>query len=38
LVDAHAGGFRPGIDPGRLNQLVDPLDVDDLTVEAGKRE
>ncbi len=27
VVEAHAGGFRPGIDPGKLNQLVDELDV-----------
>ena len=27
-VEPHAGGFRPGVDPARLNQLVDELDVE----------
>lgn len=22
VVEPHAGGFRPGVDPGKLNQLV----------------
>ena len=35
-VEVHQGGFRPGIDPGKLNQLVDQLDVDDLVEEAGR--
>lgn len=26
-VEAKARGFRPGIDPGRLNQLVDELEL-----------
>jgi len=26
-VHAHKGGFRPAIDPGKLNQLVDELEV-----------
>jgi hypothetical protein len=26
-VQPHASGFRPGIDPGKLNQLVDQLEV-----------
>lgn len=25
-VVPHAGGFLPGVDPGRLNQLLDELD------------
>jgi hypothetical protein len=33
-VKAHAGGFRPGIDPGKLNQLVDQLEVEDFVEEA----
>lgn len=28
-VEPHCGGFRPGVDPARLNQLVDDLEVDD---------
>lgn len=27
-VTPHRGGFRPGIDPGKLNQLVDQLEVE----------
>jgi hypothetical protein len=34
-VHPHAGGFRPGIDVGKLNQLVDQLDVEDFVKEAG---
>lgn len=33
-VTPHAGGFRPGIDPRKLNQLADQLDVEDFTGEA----
>ncbi len=29
-VKPHAFGLRPGIDPDRLNQLVDELEVDDV--------
>jgi predicted transcriptional regulator len=29
VVEPHAGGFRPGVDPGKLNQLVDDLEVGD---------
>jgi len=32
-VEPHAFGFRPGIDPDRLNQLVDEMD----TEEAARR-
>jgi hypothetical protein len=28
-AESFHGAFRPGIDPGRLNQLVDELDVQD---------
>lgn len=28
VVRAHSGGFRPGIDPERLNQLLDELAVE----------
>ena len=31
-VTPHAGGFRPGIDPNKLNQLVDQLEVEDFVV------
>jgi hypothetical protein len=33
-VEPHAGGFRPGIDPDKLNQLVDQLEVEDFVMEA----
>jgi hypothetical protein len=33
VVEPHAGGFRPGIDPNRLNQLIDELDADDFVLE-----
>lgn len=35
-VRPHAGGFRPGIDPGKLNQLVDQLEVEDFIAEARR--
>lgn len=34
-VRPHTGGFRAGIDPGKLNQLVDQLEVEDFVKEAG---
>lgn len=36
-VTPHRGGFRPGIDPGRLNQLLDELEVDGFVEEASGR-
>jgi hypothetical protein len=38
VVEPHAGGFRPGIDVDKLNQLVDELEVDDFAAQsrAGK--
>jgi hypothetical protein len=36
VVTPHRGGFRPGIDPQRLNQLVDQLEVDDFISEARR--
>jgi hypothetical protein len=36
VVQPHAGGFRPGIDPGMLNQLVDQLEVEDFIAEARR--
>lgn len=37
-VKPHHGGFRPGIDLGRLNQLVDELEVRDFTREAREKQ
>ncbi|HMG21557.1 MAG TPA: hypothetical protein VK607_09585 [Kofleriaceae bacterium] len=34
-VQPHAGGFRPGIDAGKLNELVDQLEVEDFLDEAS---
>lgn len=34
VVEPHAGGFRPGIDAGKLNQLLDALEADDFSGEA----
>ena len=31
-----AGGFRNGIDPGKLNQLLDQLEAEDFSGEAGR--
>lgn len=36
VVKPHAGGFRPGIDPGKLNQLVDQLEAEDFIAEAQR--
>jgi hypothetical protein len=33
VVKPHAGGFRPGIDPDKLNQLLDELEVGDFVAE-----
>ena len=38
VVEPHAGGFRPGIDPGKLNQLVDELEVGDFIAESRPSE
>ena len=35
-VEPHHGGFRPGIDPGRLNQLLDELEVRSFVREASQ--
>ena len=32
----HRGGFRPGIDPAKLNQLLDELEVADFSDEASR--
>ena len=36
VVEPHHGGFRPGIDPQRLNQLLDELEVEDFVDEAAR--
>lgn len=38
VVEPHAGGFRPGIDPNRLNQLLDELEIGDFESEARSSE
>ncbi len=35
-VEPHAGGFRPGIDGGKLNQLVDQLEVEEFIGKAQR--
>lgn len=35
VVEPHSGGFRPGVDPMRLNQLVDQLDAEDFAREGS---
>jgi hypothetical protein len=32
----HSGGFLPGIDPNRLNQLVDELQVEEFVRKASR--
>ena len=36
-VDAKRCGFRPGIDPERLNQLLDQLDAEDFASKAAEQ-
>jgi hypothetical protein len=38
VVEPHTGGFRPGVDPAKLNQLVDDLEVSDFVREARPSE
>ena len=33
----HSGGFQPGIDPTRLNQLVDELEVEEFLRKASRQ-
>lgn len=35
-VEPHRGGFRPGIDVARLNQLGDRLDTDDFLADSRR--
>ena len=37
VVKPHPGGFLPGIDPGKLNQLLDQLDAEEAVRKAGGR-
>lgn len=37
-VEPHAGGFRPGVDPAKLNQSLDELEAEDFTTEADGTE
>jgi hypothetical protein len=37
VVTPHAGGFRPGVDRGKLNHLADVLEVSDFMSEARDR-
>jgi len=36
-IRPKACGFRPGVDPLKLNQLYDDLETEDLSLEAGYR-
>jgi mRNA-degrading endonuclease RelE of RelBE toxin-antitoxin system len=38
VVKPHTGGFRPGIDPDKLNQLLDELAVGDFVAEVRSSE
>lgn len=38
VVQPHAGGFRPGIDPDKLNQLVDELEIGDFVAGVRRAE
>lgn len=37
VVEPHQGGFQPGVDLRRLNQLIDELEVDEFVDECGPR-
>ena len=37
-VQPHHGGFRPGVDPARLNQMLDELEVQDFVHEADENK
>lgn len=34
-VEAHSFGFRPGLDPDRMNQLVDELEAEEVLRKLG---
>ncbi len=35
VVEPHSGGFQPGVDRAKLNQLVDQLEAEDFAGETG---
>lgn len=35
-LEPHPSGFRPGIDPGKLNQLFDQLEVEDFLTKVQR--
>lgn len=35
VVEPHSGGFLPGVDQARLNQLADQLEAEDFSRKAG---
>ncbi|MGB8930672.1 MAG: hypothetical protein WCC48_05415 [Anaeromyxobacteraceae bacterium] len=37
VVEPHEGGFHPGVDTARLNQLADQLEAEDFARKAGGR-
>ena len=37
VVAPHSGGFKPGVDPAKLNQLLDQLEVEDFARETPSR-
>jgi predicted transcriptional regulator len=37
IVEPHAGGFRPGIDQTKLNQLSDQLETEEFLRKSGFR-
>lgn len=36
VVKPHSGGFKPGVDQAKLNQLVDQLEANDFVAEAAR--
>lgn len=36
-VEPHRGGFRPGVDPGKLNLLAEELEVEGFVAGVGRR-
>ena len=35
VVEPHSGGFLPGVDQARLNQLADQLEAEEFSRKAG---
>lgn len=38
VVEPHSSAFRPGVDAGKLNQVLDHLEVDDFVRESAERD